>query len=121
DGRSLYEGVDLAELDLVSTRQQLGVVPQTLDLFGTSIRDNIAFSDPTLPLEAVTEAAQLAQIHEEIARLPMGYATPLLDRGGSLAGGPRQRDALARALGRRPPRPPRAAAARPPRRPSAAP
>jgi len=102
DGRILYDGVDLAELDLVSTPQQLGVVPQTLDLFGTSIRDNIAFSDPTLPLEAVTEAAQLAQIHEEIARLPMGYATPLLDRGGSLSGGQRQRIALARALVRRP-------------------
>jgi ABC-type bacteriocin/lantibiotic exporter with double-glycine peptidase domain len=97
-GRILYDGVDLARLDVESVRRQLGVVVQTPYLFGASIRDNISLTDPSLPLEAVTHAAKLAQIHDEIAALPLGYDTLLVDGGHSLSGGQRQRIALARAL-----------------------
>ncbi|WP_438035810.1 peptidase domain-containing ABC transporter [Sorangium sp. So ce204] len=101
-GRVLYDGANLRELELRSVRRQLGIVSQRPYLFGTSIRDNIAFSDPDLPFEAVQRAAERAQIHDEIAKMPMGYETLLLDGGGSLSGGQRQRVALARALVREP-------------------
>ncbi|WP_437908531.1 peptidase domain-containing ABC transporter [Sorangium sp. So ce327] len=101
-GRVLYDGANLRELELRSVRRQLGIVSQRPYLFGTSIRDNIAFSDPDLPFEAVQRAAERAQIHDEIAEMPMGYETLLLDGGGSLSGGQRQRVALARALVREP-------------------
>ncbi|ATB39911.1 lantibiotic ABC transporter permease/ATP-binding protein [Cystobacter fuscus] len=101
-GRILYDGVDLSELDLRSVRQQLGIVLQNPALFSASIRSNITLADPSLPLEAVVEAARLAQIHEEVLAMPMGYESLLLDRGTSLSGGQRQRLALARALVRKP-------------------
>jgi ATP-binding cassette, subfamily B, bacterial len=98
DGRILFDGVDLAELDLRSVRGQLGVVPQHPYLFGVSIRANIALADPALPLSRVIEAARLAHIHEDIQAMPLAYDTLLADGGASLSGGQRQRLALARAL-----------------------
>ncbi|HEU4411806.1 MAG TPA: peptidase domain-containing ABC transporter [Polyangiaceae bacterium] len=102
EGRVLYDGQDLAELDPRSVRQQLGVVTQRAYIFGATIRANIAVADPDLPLEAVVEAAKAACIHDDIERMPMGYDTLLTDGGGSLSGGQRQRLALARALVRKP-------------------
>lgn len=93
-----YDDVDLAELDVRSVRQQLGIVPQQPFLFGASIRENVALIDPTLPLEKVIAAAQVAHIHADIMAMPMGYETVLADGGASLSGGQRQRLALARAL-----------------------
>jgi ATP-binding cassette, subfamily B, bacterial len=101
-GRILYDGCDLTELDFRSVRRQFGNVTQSHELFGTTIFENIALSDPSLPLEAVIAAAKLARIHEEIVAMPIGYHTPLVDRGSSLSGGQRQRIALARALVRKP-------------------
>ncbi|MEM9554024.1 MAG: peptidase domain-containing ABC transporter [Acidobacteriota bacterium] len=101
-GRVLYDDVDLLTLDLQSVRQQLGIVPQQPYLFGLSIRDNIALADPSLPLARIVEAARLAHVHDDIARLPMGYDTMVADGGASLSGGQRQRLALARALVHRP-------------------
>jgi len=101
-GRILYDGVDLAGLSLRSVRTQLGIVSQQPYLFGASIRQNLTLADPTLPLERVVEAARRAQIHDDIAALPMGYETVLADGGASLSGGQRQRLALARALVHRP-------------------
>ena len=98
NGRICYDNVDLAGLDVHSVRRQLGIVPQQPYLFGASVRENIALVDPTLPLEKVLAAAQLAHIHADIMALPMGYETVLADGGASLSGGQRQRIALARAL-----------------------
>jgi ABC-type bacteriocin/lantibiotic exporter with double-glycine peptidase domain len=102
EGRVLFDGVDLQDLDLGSVRQQIGVVNQNVALFGSTIRENIALFDPGASLAEVEAAARLACIHEEIAALPMGYDTLLLDRGSAISGGQRQRLALARALLRRP-------------------
>ncbi len=101
-GRILYDGADMAELDLTWLRGQLGFVAQDSFLFGTSIRANIALTDPAMPLARVIEAAEMACIHEDIMALPMRYDTLLADGGASLSGGQRQRLALARALVRRP-------------------
>jgi ABC-type bacteriocin/lantibiotic exporter with double-glycine peptidase domain len=101
-GRILYDGMDLSELEVRSLRRQMGIVPQVPFLFGQSIRANIALTDPSLPLDAVVEAARLAHIHDDIVAMPMGYETLLLDGGASLSGGQRQRVALARALVHKP-------------------
>jgi ATP-binding cassette subfamily B protein len=102
EGRIYFDGHDLAGLDVRSVRRQLGIVTQHPYVFGSSIRHNIALTDPGLPLEAVAEAARLSCIDADIQAMPLGYDTPLHDGGGSLSGGQRQRIALARALVSRP-------------------
>ncbi|MFB1483882.1 peptidase domain-containing ABC transporter [Corallococcus sp. RDP092CA] len=101
-GRILYDGQELFELDLRDVRRQLGIVMQSPYVFGDSVRANIALTDPSLPLDAVVEAAKQAQLHDEIMAMPMAYESPLVDQGSSLSGGQRQRLALARALVRKP-------------------
>ncbi|NTX11921.1 peptidase domain-containing ABC transporter [Myxococcus sp. CA051A] len=93
-----YDGISLRELDLRAVRRQMGAVLQNPALFQGDIRKNIAYSDPTLPLEKVLEAARRAQIHDEVMAMPMKYETVLSDMGQSLSGGQRQRLALARSL-----------------------
>lgn len=101
-GRILFDGSDLADLELRSLRRQIGIVTQRPYLFGATIRQNIALTNPAMPHERVVEAARLACIHDEIIAMPMGYETPLVDGGASLSGGQQQRIALARALAHRP-------------------
>jgi ABC-type bacteriocin/lantibiotic exporter with double-glycine peptidase domain len=102
-GRILYDGEDLAQLDLSTVRAQIGVITQNARIFGTTVRENISLADPSASQEEIERAAVLAEIHDTIVRLPLGYDTPLTDGGASLSGGERQRIALARALLRRPP------------------
>lgn len=102
EGTIVFDGASLAELDLQTVRRQLGVVPQNPYLFGDTIRNNITLSDPDARLGQVIEAARMAQIHEDVVSMPMGYETILADGGASLSGGQRQRLALARALVTRP-------------------
>jgi ABC-type bacteriocin/lantibiotic exporter with double-glycine peptidase domain len=101
-GRILFDGRELTELDFRSLRGQIGIVTQRPYLFGATIRQNIALSDPAMPHQAVVEAAKLACIHDDIVAMPMGYETLLVDGGASLSGGQQQRIALARALAHRP-------------------
>lgn len=97
-GRVLIDGQDIAVVDTASLRQQIGVVLQENTLFGRSIRDNIALSNPALPIEIIIEAAKLAGAHEFICELPEGYDTKVGEHGTGLSGGQRQRIAIARAL-----------------------
>ncbi|MES2354833.1 MAG: type I secretion system permease/ATPase [Pseudomonadota bacterium] len=97
-GRVLVDGQDIAIIDTTSLRQQIGVVLQENTLFNRSIRDNIALTNPTLPIEAIIEAAKLAGAHEFICELPEGYDTIVGEHGTGLSGGQRQRVAIARAL-----------------------
>jgi ABC-type bacteriocin/lantibiotic exporter with double-glycine peptidase domain len=101
-GRIQFDGRDLASLEAGSVRRQVGIVTQHPYLFGTSIRDNIALTNPELPLDAIAEAARIACVDDDIAAMPMGYETKLHDGGASISGGQRQRIALARALVHRP-------------------
>jgi ATP-binding cassette, subfamily B, bacterial HlyB/CyaB len=97
-GRVLVDGIDIAQIDPVWLRRQIGVVLQENLLFNRSIRENIALANPALPLEHVIRAAQLAGAHEFIMELPHGYDTQIVERGANLSGGQRQRIAIARAL-----------------------
>ena len=97
-GRVLVDGTDLALVDPAWLRRQVGVVLQENILFNRSVRENIALSNPTLPMERVIAAAELAGAHEFILTLPHGYDTMIEERGANLSGGQRQRLAIARAL-----------------------
>lgn len=97
-GEILYDGLPLQTLNYRSLRSQFGVVLQESLLFSGSIRQNIAFNDPSLSLERVVEAARLAVIHDEIMQMPMEYETLVSEGSAGLAGGQCQRLALARAL-----------------------
>ncbi len=97
-GRVLIDGVDLALVDTAWLRRQIGVVLQENVLFNRTIRENIALGDPSLPMEVVVQAAELAAAHEFILELPEAYDTVVVERGANLSGGQRQRIAIARAL-----------------------
>lgn len=97
-GKIFFDGRPLEDLEVRSVRRQLGIVPQHPYLFGTSIRENVGLVDPSKSLEEIVKAAMLAEIHTDIAAMPMAYETLLADGGASLSGGQRQRIALARAL-----------------------
>jgi subfamily B ATP-binding cassette protein MsbA len=91
-------GTDIASVSLHSLRSQIGVVPQHVLLFNGSVRDNIGFGKVDATAADIERAAQAAQAHEFITRLPQGYETLIGDQGVRLSGGQRQRIALARAL-----------------------
>ena len=97
-GRVLVDGVDLGVVDTAWLRRNIGVVLQENFLFNRSIRENIALSNPGLPMEAVVHAATLAGAHDFILELPEGYDNPVGEHGCNLSGGQRQRIAIARAL-----------------------
>jgi subfamily B ATP-binding cassette protein HlyB/CyaB len=97
-GRVLVDGVDLAMVDPAWLRRQVGVVLQDNILFNRSVRENIALSDPAMPMDRVVKAAQLAGAHDFILELAEAYDTRIEERGGNLSGGQRQRLAIARAL-----------------------
>lgn len=97
-GRVLVDGTDLSLVDPAWLRRQVGVVLQENILFNRSVRENIALTNPTISMERVIAAAELAGAHEFILTLPHGYDTLIEERGANLSGGQRQRLAIARAL-----------------------
>jgi ATP-binding cassette subfamily B protein RaxB len=102
DGEVLIGGIDIRRLGLGRYRSLVGAVMQDDQLFAGSIADNIAFFDTESSPLRVEAAARLAAIHEDIARMPMGYQTLVGDMGSALSGGQKQRLLLARALYRKP-------------------
>lgn len=97
-GRVLVDGNDLCLTDPAWLRRQIGVVLQENVLLNRSIRDNIALTEPGMPLERVIEAAKLAGAHDFIMELSEGYDTNVGEQGSQLSGGQRQRIAIARVL-----------------------
>jgi subfamily B ATP-binding cassette protein HlyB/CyaB len=78
-GRLFVDGIDIALLDPSWLRRQIGVVLQENVLFNRSIRENIALADPSLPIEPVMRAAQLAGAHEFILEHPHGAVADVVE------------------------------------------
>jgi ATP-binding cassette subfamily B protein len=103
EGTITYDGVNLTTLEYADLRRQIGFVLQENHLFDDTIARNIAVGDEVPDLERVTWAAKLANAHDFVARLPLGYETRVGETGLMLSGGQRQRIAIARAVYHRPP------------------
>ena len=101
-GQILYDNFPLSNLDYQDVRRQFGVVMQDTALFSGTVRHNVTMHDPSMTTEQVVEAAQLAAIHEDVLKMPMGYETFISEGGSALSGGQRQRLALARAIAHHP-------------------
>jgi len=97
-GRVLLDGVDLRDFKLRDLRNQFAIVLQEPVLFSSSIAENIAYAKPEAGEAEVVAAAQAANAHDFISRLPQGYRTEVGERGVQLSGGERQRISLARAF-----------------------
>jgi ATP-binding cassette subfamily B protein len=102
-GSILFDHVDLKALNYREVRRKIGLVLQENHLFSDTILHNISFGDPEPDFERVLRAAQLANAHEFIARLPLGYETRIGETGLALSGGQKQRVCIARALYHDPP------------------
>ena len=97
-GKILFDGVDLRAMNLEHFRRRWGCAFQEPFLLHTPLRENISFHNVELTDEQVVRAAKIAEIHDDIAMMPMGYQTRMDELGQSLSGGQRQRIALARAV-----------------------
>lgn len=97
-GTIFIDGHDIRDTAVATLRRQVAYVPQDVFLFSTSIEENIAFGVETIEADAVTVAAQQAQVYADIDQLEQGFKTILGERGTGLSGGQRQRVSIARAL-----------------------
>jgi subfamily B ATP-binding cassette protein MsbA len=97
-GAILLDNHDVRDLTLVSLRKQIGKVTQETVLFNDTVRNNIAYGQPDVPMARIEAAATAALAHDFIQRLPQGYNTMIGEHGARLSGGERQRLAIARAL-----------------------
>jgi subfamily B ATP-binding cassette protein MsbA len=98
EGRILIDGHDLRDVTIASLREQIGKVTQETVLFNDTVRNNIAYGQPDVPLAKVEEAARMALAHDFILNMPDGYNTKIGEKGTRLSGGERQRLAIARAI-----------------------
>ena len=96
EGRITLDGHDVRSLALADLRSAIGIVPQEPALFSGTVRENIAYGDPTASDASVRAAARAAHAEEFIERLPNGLDTRVGERGVKLSGGQRQRIAIAR-------------------------
>ena len=97
-GSITIDGNDLRDVSLSSIRSQIGVVTQETVLFNESLRNNIAYGQPSVSQAALESAARAALAHDFIMELPAGYDTVIGEKGVRLSGGERQRIAIARAI-----------------------
>ena len=97
-GRITADGIDVRDVTLASLRGALAVVTQDTVLFNDTVRANIAYGRPDVPMREVERAARMAHAHEFVSALPRDYDTLIGEKGVLLSGGQRQRVAIARAF-----------------------
>jgi len=103
EGQILIDGIDIRDLIINDLRGLMGIVSQETILFNDTVFSNIAFGMHHVGEEEVIAAAKVANAHEFIERMPLGYQTNIGDRGTKLSGGQRQRLSIARAVLKNPP------------------
>ena len=92
------DGIDIRKASLKSLRRQIAIVTQEPILFNDTIRNNIAYGNPSTPFDDIVEAAKAAYAYEFIERLPRQFDTSIGELGSRLSGGEKQRICIARAL-----------------------
>ncbi len=102
-GRILVSGRDIRKVRLKDLRGKIGYVPQKSVLFSGTIRSNLAYSDPQMPLDAVRRAADIAQAADFIEEKPGGYEDPIAQGGTNVSGGQKQRLSIGRAIAKNAP------------------
>lgn len=98
EGNIYIDGVNIRDYKRKSLRRQIGIVLQESVLFGTTVRENIAYGKLDASTEEIIAAAKTANAHEFIMNLDEGYETVIGERGGTLSGGQRQRISIARSV-----------------------
>lgn len=101
-GSICVDGINIKEFSIEDYRQLFGIVSQDSFLFNDTIAENICFGKNTISEDEMIYAAKMANAHDFIMSLPLGYQTKIGDRGVLLSGGQKQRLAIARALVRKP-------------------
>jgi len=101
-GRVLLDGTSVSQIEPALLRGNVGLHLQDSELFHGTIRENIAIADPGASDQAIIEAARISGALDWVAKLSMGFDTPIGERGAGLSGGQRQSVSLARTLLRRP-------------------
>ena len=102
-GGIFIDGTDIRDIVISNVRGLMGIVSQETILFNDTVFNNISFGMDNVSEDEVIAAAKVANAHEFIERMPMGYYTNIGDRGTKLSGGQRQRLSIARAVLRNPP------------------
>lgn len=97
-GQILIDGHDIKNVTMKSLREQMAIVTQQTILFNDTIRNNIAYGDPSRPDEEIAAAARAAHALDFICDLPDGFDTIIGESGARLSGGQQQRISIARAL-----------------------
>ncbi|MEX2323535.1 MAG: ABC transporter ATP-binding protein [Acidimicrobiia bacterium] len=97
-GSITIDGHDLRTLRMRDLRRAMGLVSQDVFLFHGTVAENIAYGNPGATLDQIRHAAEIAEAHDFITRLPNGYDTIVGERGQKLSGGQRQRVSIARAV-----------------------
>ncbi len=98
EGEILLDGKNLKDYDLYAFRRFFAIVPQDVEIFNASVRDNIAYAKPNASFAEISAAARVANAEEFIKQLSEGYNTVVGERGIKLSGGQRQRVGIARAI-----------------------
>jgi len=101
-GKITIDGIDVRDYNIATLRNQIGYVPQDVFLFSDTIRNNIGFGLDYMSDEQMAQAAQDADVYENVMRFPAQFDTKLGERGITLSGGQKQRVSIARALVREP-------------------
>ena len=103
EGSVAVDGVDVRKIRLRELRRHIGIVQQDVYLFGSTIRENIMYGNPSATEEEMIAAAKRADIHDFVTSLPDGYDTEVGERGTRLSGGQKQRISIARVFLKDPP------------------
>lgn len=98
EGEIFIDGKNIKQFKVEELRSNIGIVSQESILFNDTVRNNIAFGNPSASLESVMQAAKIANAHDFIEQLENGYDTYIGERGNKLSGGQKQRLSIARAV-----------------------